>query len=308
MRRLVVLAAVLLVLVAVWLLQRWQQRAVVASAPVATLTLDPDKVTKLRIEKPGGEKVEIGRVAGAWRIEVPGDYRASEPVVSGVLKTLQSLALSDVVSTNPAKRGIYQVDSTGTRVQVLEGESTVLDVVVGKSSPDFAHTYVRRHDQDPVYRADGMLAYNFNKRVDDWRDKTILDVPMEGVSRLNLEYPQEKVQLTLARADSAWTLAAGGGAAEEADSTAAEQLLRVACKLSTNNFATPEEAAGLDFGTPVFRVRIDSDTGSQAVAFVEGQEGKMFAQRDGDTTVFQLFKTSLTNLMKKPDDLRPKGA
>ncbi len=306
MRRLIVLGAVLAAFVVAWGVQRWQQGRLVASAPARTLDIQPDRVTGLRITKPGSPAVAIERVAGAWRIQSPGDYRANEQVVTGVLETLDSLALVDVVSTNPAKRGTFQVDSTGTRVQVLEGEKTVLDVVVGKSSPDFSHTYLRPEGGDEVYRADGMLSYNFNKRVDDWRDKTILDLDPAGIVRLTLEYPKEKSQVVLAKRDTTWTVAAAGGAAEVADSLAVAQVLRSSAKLSTVNFATPEETATVDFAQPDFRLQVDTDGGSHTVTFVEGESGKMYAQRSGDATLFQLYKNSLTNLMKKAEDLRPK--
>lgn len=307
MRRLIVLGAVLAAFIVAWGVQRWQQGRLVASAPARTLSVHPDRVTGLRITKPGSPVVAIERVAGAWRIQSPAEYRANEQVVTGVIETLDSLALVDVVSTNPAKRGTFQVDSTGTRVQVLEGDKTVLDVIVGKSSPDFSHTYLRPEGGDEVYRADGMLTYNFNKRVDDWRDKTILDIDPAGIVRLTLDYPKEKTQVVLAKRDATtWTVAAAGATPEVGDSLAVAAVLRSSAKLSTVNFATPEETATVSFAAPDFRLQIDTDAGSHTITFVEGESGKMYAQRSGEPTLFQLYKNSLANLMKKAEDLRPK--
>lgn len=308
MRRLVLLGAVLVLLVVGWGVQRWQQRRFVATEPARTLAVDPERVTRLRVMRQGEPPVQIERVAGSWRITAPGDYRASEPVVSGALTALDSLALVDVVSTNPAKRSTFQVDSTGTRVQVQEGDKSVLDLVVGKASPDFSHTYVRPEGSDEVFRAAGMLTYQFNKRLDDWRDKTILEVDAAGIVRIVLESPKEKTLLELAKSDTTWTLRTGGGAPEATDSLAVAQVLRGAAKLMTAAFVTPEAAAAVSFATPDFRLQVDTDSGSHTVVFVEAKDGKMHAQRTDDAQVYELYKSSVANLMKKPDDLRRKKA
>ena len=194
----------------------------------------------------------------------------------------------------------------GTRVQVEEGGKNVLDLVVGKSSPDFSHTYVRREGGDEVYRAAGILTYQFNKRLDDWRDKTILELDQAGIVRVLLDYPKEKMQVALAKQDTLWTVAAAGGAPEATDSLAVAQVLRGAAKLSTVSFVGAEEAAKVDFGKPDFRLQVDTDSGSHAIVFVEGEGGKMYAQKSGDAQMYQMYKTSLAHLMKKADDLRRK--
>lgn len=307
MRTLVVLAVVLLILVSLWVMQRVQRSHIVVSEPVATLKVDPDRVTKLKVVQPNGDAVVIERIAGAWRMTSPLEYRAEDAVVTGTLRQLESLKLEDVVSTNPEKRGTFQVDSTGTDVLVMAGDDTVLALIVGKTTPDFSHTYVRREGKDAVYRADGILTYNFKKPVDDWRDKSILDLTPESISRLTLDYPKEKIHIVVARADSTWTLTEGNGAAEGTDSTAVVQLVRAAAKLSAGSFAKPEEIAGLDMKSPDFRLRVESDLGTETVDFVEGQdENKIYAQREGHDTIFQLFRTSVLNVMKKAEDLRPK--
>ena len=306
MRRLVLLGAVLVALLAGWAVQRWQQRRIVASEPARTLAVEPERVTRLRIARPGETPVQIERVAGSWRITAPGDYRASEPVVTGALAALDSLALVDVVSTNPAKRSTFQVDSTGTHVQVQEGDKSVLDLYVGKPSPDFSHTYVRPEGSDEVFRAAGMLTYQFNKRLDDWRDKTILEVDAASIVRVVLDHPKEKSLVELAKSDTTWMLRAGGGASEASDSLAVAQVLRGAAKLTTATFVTPEAAVALSFAAPDFRLQVDTDSGSHTVVFVEAAEGKMHAQRLGETQVYELYKGSLANLMKKADDLRRK--
>jgi len=309
MKRLGILAAVFVLLGGILVVQRWQRSRIVVSAPAETLSVDPDRVTQLRIERHGEEPVVLERVAGgSWKLTSPVEYRANEQVISGILQSLKALELEDIVSTNPQNQGTYQVDSLGTRVQVQEGDKTALELVVGKSSPDFSHTYVRPADRQEVYRAVGILTYNFNKRVDDWRDKTILQVDQDNIDKVVLEYPKDGKQVIVSRRDSLWAVAEDGQAPQNADSTAAAQLVRGAAKLMTANFATPEEAAKVDFAHPTFRLHVEADSGPQTVEFVESEENKVFARKTGDATIFQLYKASLTGLMKKAEDLRAKAS
>jgi uncharacterized protein DUF4340 len=306
MKRLGILAAVFLVLALALVVQRIQRRQIVVSAPAETLKVDADRVTRLRIERHGEKPVVLERVAGSWKITSPVEYRANEQAVTAVLDALKSLQLEDVISTNPKNQGTYQVDSMGTRVQAQEGDKTVLEIVVGKNTPDFGHTYVRPASSQEVYRAVGVLTYNFNKRPDDWRDKAILSVNPGNVDKVVLEYPKEKKQVVVARVDSTWTVAADGKPPEKADSTSASQLVNSVAKLTTANFATPEEAAAADFTQPTFRLSVEADGGPQTVDFVEVDENKVYARKAGDTTTYQLYKPSLNLLMKKPEDLKPK--
>ena len=305
MKRNLILAGVLVVLVGLLLVQRNQQKQVVASGPAVTVSVHPEKVSRLHIERPGEPDVELARVGGGWKLTQPFEYPAQDQVVQATLKTLETLELIDVVSRNPEKRSVFQVDSTGTRVQAWEGADAVLDLVVGKATPDFGHTYVRRSDDDAVYRATGMLTYNFNKPANDWRDKTILKLEEAQISRVLLDYPQEGVNVVLALQDSAWTVASGGRAAAPADSATAVRLIHNVAALNTVNFATDAEAATVDFSKPTLRLRVETDSGTHVVEFAQGEGTRLFARKEGELAVFGMYTSSIANIMKKPDDFKP---
>jgi hypothetical protein len=96
-----------------------------------------------------------------------------------------------------------------------------------------------------------------------------------------------------------------GGKPQTADSLSVANLLRTVSALNTVNFATDEEKEALDFEQADFRLSVETDADTKVVTFVEG-ESKYFALLEGNDTVFQMFKSSLTNVLKKAEDLRPK--
>jgi hypothetical protein len=307
MKRLAILGAVFAVLLGLWGLQRWQQGKVIESKPALTVSIDPDKVTKVHIKKTDSD-VELVKAGGDWKLTKPVQAPADGGAVTSMLAAVKELKLEDVISTRKEKFATYQVDSTGTQVEIWQGDKQMLSAVVGKSSSDWTHTFVRRAGEDAVYRAEGVLSYNFNRRPDDWRDKAILKFEEPAIKRVVLEYPKEKLQVAVAHMDSThWGYTAAGGKPEAADSLTAARLVSNAAKLSTATFATAAEAAGKDFANPDFRLRVETKAETHTVDFVTVDDQKIFAKRDGGDVVYSLYKGSLVNLMKKADDLRQKS-
>jgi hypothetical protein len=308
-RQQTILVAVFVVLVGLLLWQRQEQGKVRRKGTaVETVKVDPAKVTRVKIHKPDGD-VEIEKSGSDWKVTKPFEYAASTEMMDQMLKSLEELKLEDVISSNPEKRATYQVDSTGTAVEVWTGsDKPALSLVVGKASADYTHTFVRRADRNEVYRAEGVLAYNFNRKPEEWKDKAILKLDEGSIKRVTLEYPKEKDKQTvmLAKVDTTtqWTVAGAGGTPEPADSLAMTRLVNNAAKLNTSTFATPEEMAGRDFTQPDFRLHVEAGGMSHTVNFVSVDENKILAKRDGSETIFSLYKSNLANLMKQPEELR----
>lgn len=303
MRRLGVLAAVfvLLALLLVW--QRYQRREIVVAGPAETIQLDPEKVTRVQIHTKDGN-VELERAGSEWKLVQPIEYPANTELVTNMLKAVGELKLEDVISTNPENRSTYQVDSTGTMVDVWTGDKKALALVVGKSTSDWTHTFVRRAEGDEVYRANGVLTYQFNRRADDWRDKTIFKAEEKDIHSIVLSYPKEHREYAIVRTDSThWGLRTPSGATQAGDSLTLARVVGAAERLMTVNFATPEEAESAEFSQPDFRVAIEAGGTTTGVNFVAVDDSKMLARKDGDDTVFSIYKSNLGNLMKDEDEL-----
>jgi len=304
MRRLGILAAVFAVLCVILVVQRIQRSKIVVSGPAEVVRVEADAVTRIEIRKPDGE-VELVRTGETWKLVRPIEFAANADLVSGMLKAVEELKLVDVISTNPANRATYQVDSTGTAVTIWSGDKKTLGLVVGKSTADWTHTFVRHSDRDEVYRADGVLAYNFNRRADDWRDKAIWRIEAPRIHRIALQYPRERRMVTLVRADSThWVVQEDGVATAAADSATAARLVAAAAALQAVGFATAEEIAGTDWSAPEFRLQIDTGGNVQAASFVPQDEQKLVGRRDDVDTVFSFYRSNLGTLMKRGDELR----
>jgi hypothetical protein len=303
MKRLGILAAVFVLLVLLLVVQQFQRRKIVVAGPAETIQVDPETVTRVAIHTKDGH-VELERTGSEWKLTQPVEYPANADLVKGMLKAVEELKLVDVISSNPDTRSTYQVDSTGTAVEVWTGDKKALALVVGKSTSDWSHTFVRHADGNEVYRADGVLTHQFNRRADDWRDKTILMFEEPTIQSVVLSYPKERKQFAVVRSDSThWGVRTATGTTQPGDSLTIARLVSGVARLMTVNFATPAEAAAADFSQSDFRLAVEAAGTTQAVDFVSVDDTKMLARVDGKETVFSLYKSNLGNIMKNEKEL-----
>ena len=155
--------------------------------------IDVDAVTAVYLypQSNGGQEVKLLKDAtGNWTVidetgmEQPGDSTR----INGLVAAIESIKPQRVVSKNKDKWEEYKVEgSETTRVKVLEGDKTTLDLYVGKFSvgqpkptpggndprqqmqmqqqqqrPELT-SYVRLGGEDAIYAVDGMLSFSFNQ-------------------------------------------------------------------------------------------------------------------------------------------------
>ncbi len=199
------LIAVLIVLVgiAVYVLQRPGESSSSDTSGTMLLSFDSAAVNRLEIHSREGD-VTLQNDNGSWMLESPIRYRADQTSVLSAIAKARSIAVKNIVSSNPARFSLFQVDSTGTLVRVLAGNTLLASFFVGKPSSSYSETYARISNSNDVILADGMFGYMFSRSAQDWRDKAILRVPQNEVASVKFTYGD--TTFTLARADSGWTL------------------------------------------------------------------------------------------------------
>ncbi len=188
--------------VAVYLvMQRPGESSVEASVGRNLVTYDSSLVDKMEIRaKPGN--VVLEKQAGKWMVVEPGRYKADEAAVMSAVAKGASLTVTSLVSSNPAKQPVFQVDSSATLVKVFEKGTERAAFRVGKPGSSFTDTYVRVEGSNDVYLANEVLTYVFGKPVKDWRDKTIFKMAKDDIKDVRFHY--RDTTFTIAQQDSNW--------------------------------------------------------------------------------------------------------
>lgn len=313
-RSTLVLIAVLLVLVGVFWSVSVKERKVKSDQLAPLFDMDSTQVSLVRLVTPD-DSVTLERRSGEWYLTKPLDYRASQSSVEELVGSACHLIVESLVSDQPEKHAKLQVDSTGTAVTMQAGTQTYA-FVVGKPSSDYRHSYVRKQGANEVYLVKGVLGRTYNRRLSDWRDRTILDLDQEGVQRVTVF--SQAGRTTLARQDTGWTVESDQGSFQ-GDGEAVGRLLSALCSLKASDFRDkpPQAFQGAltkgeprqepDFSTPEVRAEIMLGDGTQeGLSFVPEDDKKLryLAKKDADDTVFVVYKGVLTPLVKQPDAFR----
>ncbi|MEZ4888940.1 MAG: DUF4340 domain-containing protein [Chitinophagales bacterium] len=154
------------------------------------VTIDPDAVTAVYLspQNNGGQEIKMVKDgSGNWTVtDENGAIQAGDSSrINSMIAMLETVKPQRVVSKNKDKWAEYKVEgSETTRLKVMEGDKTSLDLYVGKFTvaqpktpagadprqqmqqqqqrPEIT-SYVRLEGEDEIYAVDGMLSFAFNQ-------------------------------------------------------------------------------------------------------------------------------------------------
>lgn len=195
---------ILLIVVAFLLLQNPGER----SAPVSTgeylATIDSLAVDGIQIKSPTVDIV-LEKQGVEWYLRTPLSFRADQSNVAQLIQQAKNLEVKNVVSSNPEKQSLFQVDSTGTMVTISEGGAEKASFILGKTGPTYSETYARRKGSDEVVLVSNMMNYVFTRSVKEWRDRSIVSVPKETIKQITYQYGDTTFSVEFR--DSLWFVA-----------------------------------------------------------------------------------------------------
>ena len=200
-----ILVAILLALVGVvvLVLQQPGEQSVSSQEGELLATYDSAAIDRMDVVL-RTESITLQKEGTAWMLTAPLRAPADARSIESAIGKGKSTRLSSLISSNPEKQPLFQVDSNGTLVRMYEKGMERAAFRIGKPGPGYTDTYVRREGDTGVYLADGMLTQLFGKPSRDWRDKAILSVTPEAVRSVRFHYGD--TTFSLQAQDSLWSV------------------------------------------------------------------------------------------------------
>ncbi|MBI1806803.1 MAG: DUF4340 domain-containing protein [Ignavibacteria bacterium] len=185
-RSTLILIGLLLVLGAItlFLLPSEKEREASYKPDQVSVRVDSGSVAKFEITR-SAKTIAIENVGGRWTITAPIHYVADPMAVAQVLKGISKFKVGSLISSNPEKQGLFQVDSSGTAFVVTDREGKTVSMIIGKMGPSFSEVYFRVLGSKDVYLGEGLDSWLITKDVKEWRDKTILTTTSESIKELS---------------------------------------------------------------------------------------------------------------------------
>jgi len=203
------LVGALVVAVALWLVAAFltgDGGSISAAGDIANFFegLDESSVRGVRIEGPDGT-VELALGEEDW---TANGFPADSGSVARLLAVLPGLSVGDLEATNPANHDRMGVSADSAVAVAFDTGGDARSILVGDQGRRYATSYVRLPGEDEVYLLEGDLRIQVGRRLDDWRNRSMISIDSASVVRIEIE--RDGDAYTMVRADSAWAFEAGG--------------------------------------------------------------------------------------------------
>jgi hypothetical protein len=211
-----------------------------------------------------------------------------------------------MVSSNPDKQPLYQVDSTGILVTIKGASGDDLaSFVVGKVGPDYQSTYVRDANSNDVILASGFLPPMFDRGSRPWQDRTIFAYEPSELVEVGLSRPSGEVVLSR-DGTGAWYVSRPESLA--CDQNRATRLVRTLAYLKGDGIAGKGYVEGTGLAEADSSVWFKTADGTEErLRYGHMTEsGQTYVQREGLSIVFKLVSTRVKATLPDSEELLPK--
>lgn len=209
----------------------------VDSAKVSTILIYP--------KSKKGEEVKLTKEGAGWKVKITDSksQQVDSARMTGLFKAILSLKPTRLAARGSDKWKEFEVDTTGSRLVVKEGDKTTLDIIIGKfnfSGGREVETLVRLSGEDETYAVNGFLDGTFNTGIDAYRDKTIVKGSKDNFTKLAFAFA-DTMSYFIEKQDSMWLIDGVTGV----NATETENFLNTLAALNAVSFVDDVDATGL---------------------------------------------------------------
>ncbi|RLC54057.1 MAG: hypothetical protein DRH89_09920, partial [Candidatus Cloacimonadota bacterium] len=150
------------------------------------------------------DTLRLSKQNDMWKIVYPFENDANEYQIKNIFSKVLKVKTSNLpISESESSFDTYKVtNSQGTWIKFIDENKNVLDeAIIGKSSSSKT-TPVRRPDKAKIFKLEDNLNYIITANTDYWREKTILEIEENNISKISVIC--DKYAYELFSSDSLW--------------------------------------------------------------------------------------------------------
>jgi len=265
-------------------------------------------------DKDEGTKADAGSILDARIAAGAGlkDYPADSASVESVLEKLAMMKKDELISQNPDKQAVFEVDSAkGMLVEFWDNQNKLVGSFrIGKNGPDWNSHYVRTVGSNDVYNVLGSIKYAFFADEKRWRDKSVIQFNAANAKTISIAKKDSGVTELAKSVDTAgvarWDITAPKAC--PADSLTVSRILTTLSNFTTADWEdTVRSDSALGFNDPYLVVAIGLDNGDKKVLTIGGEKGKdnqRWLKADDKEAVFVMYKSRFDDFNKTFDQIK----
>lgn len=299
---------ILIILVAVWLVIDQPFKEDVTTEDKVELVFpdfDQQQLKKMEIVSSGTTSQLLPDLNGVWTIlDEDKSFPADAKAVETMLTKIKELKKADIVSTNPDKQNIYQVDAQGTEVKLYYDDADPrYHFFIGKNGPDFFSTFVRLDGQNEVFLVPEYLKSHFDKTPKTWKDRTLIAVEKERLTSLRIEKGDGSV-LEFKKTGASWNITQPQES--PADTQKVERLLNSLARYVATDYAEVLDPPDYGFEKPSMKLVVGLDDGTTKTVLLgkEKDTTGYYAKTEDRDWVFVVPKYRYTSFDKTWEEFK----
>jgi hypothetical protein len=272
--------------------------ALPASTAPVILKVNPADVTQLLIKQK--EPVTLQKTDGKWQITEPKLYPADQEAVASVLSTLSGLNADRVVEEKSSDRKQYGLDPAQAELDI-SGKDGTRQLLLGDDTPAGGDLYAALATDPRVFTIASYQKSSLAKSLNDLRDKSLLTLSSDKVSRVELLKKGEDLEFD--RTKDGWQILKPSSS--PADSSAVNALVSTLTNARMDLSTTTDAAAAFARATPLATAKVTGDAGVQTLE-VRKNKDDYFAKSSAADGIYKVDSSVGQGLDKKIDDFRQK--
>jgi hypothetical protein len=253
----------------------------------------------------GGQTVRLERQSDKWQITEPVKTEADQSAVESLLSSLTGATVERTLAMTESLRRGAGLESPAVTVEVKLKTGAQHKVALGKQDPTGAAAYALLDQNQDVALVSTSLLTSADKSLDDLRDKTILNVNRDDLTRVEVKNPHLKL-VAEKNAEGKWLVKEPADKKDKGAPT--DKVFAFETARASEVIDTPAGDVAAKFASPPVVVRLTDKNGQTTVLELSAADGdNIYARVTGRAAVYKTGKQLLEDLSFKPADLAPAG-
>ena len=243
------------------------QDALTAAGPPTTtiISVKQEDISKIEIKKKD-EDIVLNKVgADDWKITSPQPLIADHEAVSSITYDLSPLKADAVIDEKASDLKSYGLAPPVVEVNVTVKDGKSPKLLIGDDTPTGGAAYAMLEGDPRLFTIGSTYKTNLNKGLKDLRDKRMLPLDFDKVSKVELSGP--KLNLTFVSDSGKWTVQNPKEMRADTATLAdvVDKLRLATMELGASDADAKKSASMFSAGTPVATAKVTDPSGSQTI-------------------------------------------
>ncbi|HKW17281.1 MAG TPA: DUF4340 domain-containing protein [Terriglobales bacterium] len=275
-----------------------------ADTPPAILKLDENSITSLELKKRDVQPLQLAKnSSGNWQITEPKQYRADQSAANGVASTLSSLNSERLVEDKASDLKAFGLDQPSLEVDLTEKNNKSQKLLLGDDTPASGGVYAMLAGDPRIFTVASYTKTSIDKNLNDLRDKRLLPVEADKVSRVELLKKGGDIEFGRNRDD--WQILKPSPM--RADGVQVGDLVRdlTNAKMDLSSSVAKDASAKFGSGSPIAIAKLTDESGTLELQ-VRKNKDDYYAKSSSVDGAYKIDSSLGKDLDKKLDDFRNK--